>query len=99
MTSSGVVSTIGTGTGIDGRGMAFDDANRILYATNSSDESLYSVDVGSGLAQLIGSLGLGIDTSFNGLAYVEINNILYLNGGVDNVIRDRPVSPTLGGWA
>jgi hypothetical protein len=90
MTSSGVVSTIGTGTGIDGRGMAFDDANRILYATNSDDESLYSVDVSTGMAQRIGGLGLGIDTSHNGLAYDEFNKILYLNGGVDNV------SPLIG---
>lgn len=90
MTADGTVSTIGTGTGIDGRGLAFDDANRILYATNSSDESLYSVDVATGIAQRIGALGLGIDTSHVGLAYDEINKILFLNGGVDNV------SPLIG---
>jgi len=90
MAPSGVVTTIGAGTGIDGRGMAFDDVNRILYATSSSDESLYTVDVSTGAAQRIGAFGLGIDTSFSGLAYDEVNRILYLNGGVDDV------SPLIG---
>lgn len=35
VTPAGVVATIGTGTGIDGRGMAYDDTHGILYATNS----------------------------------------------------------------
>ena len=90
MTPSGVIATIGPGTGIDGRGMAFDDRNQILYATNSSDESLYSVDISTGIAHLVGPFGIGIDTSHSGLAYDEENQILYLNGGVDNI------SPLIG---
>lgn len=85
MTPGGVVSTIGAGTGIDGEGMAFDDVNGILYATNRGDESLYSINVSTGVAQRIGALGIGIAGDSHGLAYDEINEILYLNGSVDNV--------------
>ena len=90
MTPIGVTATIGTGTGIDGRGLAFDDANRVLYATNSADESLYKVNISIGTSELVGPFGLGVDTSFSGLAYDEDNQILYLNGGVDNI------SPLIG---
>jgi hypothetical protein len=78
MTPAGVVTTIGAGTGIDGRGMAFDDANRILYATSSGDQSLYRVDVSTGIAQRIGDFG--VDVSHSGLAYDEAEMTLYLNG-------------------
>lgn len=80
LTAAGVVTTIGTGTGIDGRGMAYDDLNDILYATNFGG-SLYTVDTTLGTASLIGSMGLDISANRIGLAYDEINQILYANSG------------------
>ena len=76
LTAAGVVTTIGTGAGIDGRGMAFDDASDILYATGSG--SLYTVDVSLGTSTLIGSLGVSTGLRV-GLAYDELLGILYAN--------------------
>jgi DNA-binding beta-propeller fold protein YncE len=64
-------------TGIDGRGMAYDDANGILYATNYDDSGLYSVDINTGAATYIGDTGVRCDLV--GLAYDDWNQILYLN--------------------
>ena len=75
MTAGGVVTTIGTGAGIDGRGMAFDDVNDILYATGSG--SLYTVNTATGASTLVG--GMQLDTGLIGLAYDEIADILYAN--------------------
>ena len=72
----GTVVSVGPGTGIDGRGMAYDDGRGVLYATNNSDLSLYSVDVTTGLATVIGPLGLGF--AHGGLAYDESTQTLYL---------------------
>lgn len=88
LTAGGVVTSIGTGTGIDGRGMAFDDGNGILYATDWATDSLYSVDVTTGTSTLLGSMGLGTFTI--GLAFDELNGILYANassqgGGTDSL--------------
>lgn len=80
MTPGGVVTTIGTGTGIDGRGMAFDDANKILYATGSGG-ALYTVDTISGVATLIGDMGIGSERI--GLAMDEVTGVLYANRGDD----------------
>jgi hypothetical protein len=77
VTPGGAVTTIGTGAGIDGRGMAFDDANGILYATGSG--SLYTVDITTGVAALVGSMG--IDTGNIGLDYDEDAGILFANDG------------------
>lgn len=75
MTAAGLVTTIGSGTGIDGRGMDYDDTNDILYATGSA--GLYTVDVALGTSTFIGSMG--ISTGRIGLAYDEFSNILYAN--------------------
>lgn len=77
VTPAGVVATIGSGTGIDGRGMAYDDTNGILYATGAG--GLYTVDVTTGTATLIGSMG--ISTGNIGLDYDEIAGVLYANDG------------------
>jgi hypothetical protein len=75
----GSVQTIGSGTGIDGRGMEYDNTHGILYATGS-DGSLYTVSTSTGTSTLIGLTG--VDTStYVGLAYDECNEILYLNDG------------------
>jgi hypothetical protein len=79
ITSGGVVTTIGAGTGIDGRGMAYDGVNDILYATRSFDSGLYTVDTTTGTAQFIGSMGL--NTNRIGLAYDEDTQTLYANEG------------------
>lgn len=80
ITTGGVVTSIGSGAGIDGRGMAYDDGNGILYATGGS--SLYTVDTTTGTSSLIGNMGL--NTSYFGLAFDEINGILYGNGADAN---------------
>ena len=79
VTPGGVVTDIGTGAGIDGRGLAYDDLHDVLYATGSDNSSLYTVDVGTGTATVIGSLG--VDATFVGLAYDEVNQVLFLNRG------------------
>jgi hypothetical protein len=77
ITAGGVVTSIGTGTGIDGRGMAYDDLNDILYATSSGDNGLYTVDTTTGTAQLVGLMGISAVNI--GLAYNEITQTLYAN--------------------
>lgn len=79
ITPGGVATLIGTGAGIDGRGMAFDDLNDILYATHSGDSGLYQVDTTTGVAQFIGNMG--IDAGNIGLAYDEVAQTLYANDG------------------
>ncbi len=76
MNATGSVTTIGSGTGIDGRGMAYDDANDILYAT-AGNGGLYSVDTMLGTSSLIGAMG--IYTGMIGLAFDENTGTLYAN--------------------
>jgi DNA-binding beta-propeller fold protein YncE len=66
-------------TGIDGRGMAYDDANGILYAINFSDASLYTVDIATGLSTRVGPTGTPCDAI--GLAYDEFTRTLYMSEG------------------
>jgi MYXO-CTERM domain-containing protein len=75
---NGVMTVIGP-TGIDGRGMAYDDANGILYAVNSTDASLYTIDILTGLSTRIGATNIPIDMV--GLAFDESTGTLYLNEG------------------
>ena len=81
LAADGTVTSIGAGSGIDGRGMAFDDANGILYATDSTTASLYTVSLADGTATLVGPTGLG-DLGEVGLAYDEADDILYLNDAI-----------------
>jgi hypothetical protein len=79
---SGPINTIGAGTGIDGRGMAYDPNTGILYATGSNSygqQSLYSVDTSTGIASLIGAMG--ITNYFIGLAFDPASKVLYANTG------------------
>ena len=79
----GTVTAIGTGTGIQGRGMAFDDSNDILYALGPGfdAQSLYTIDVSTGSSTLIGSTG--ISSPQVGLAYDEDFDILYMLAAPD----------------
>ncbi|MCJ8296672.1 MAG: PEP-CTERM sorting domain-containing protein [Colwellia sp.] len=83
ITSSGVVTTIGSGTGINGRGMAYDDGNDILYATDGG--ALYSVDVLLGTSTLIGTTGVANNI---GLAFDENTGTLYANAASSLYILD-----------
>jgi len=80
MTAGGSYTSIGS-TGLDGRGMAYDDANGVLYATNAYGSpgatTLYTVDITTGAATMVGSMGL--DSYLIGLAYDEVNDTLYAN--------------------
>jgi len=80
MTADGTYTVIGP-TGIDGRGLAYDDQQGILYATGGYGSpgatTLYTVDTTTGAATLVGSMGL--DSVLIGLAYDEVNEILYAN--------------------
>lgn len=76
----GSVTTIGSGAGIDGPGMEYDDTHGILYAINS-DSILYTVSTETGTANLIGPTGLPPNRLDIGLAYDECNQILYANHG------------------
>ncbi len=79
---AGNVAAIGTGTGIDGRGMAFDPNTGTLYATTCDANyglSLYTVNTSTGLSSLVGSMG--ITNYYVGLAYDPILQILYANTG------------------
>ena len=84
VTPGGVINAIVTGTGIEGRGMAFDNNHGILYSTGPGDEtqSLYTVDTTTGTATLIGSTG--INSYFVGLEYNEANDTLYMLADPDN---------------
>jgi DNA-binding beta-propeller fold protein YncE len=74
--ADGIMTSIGP-TGIDGRGMAYDDTHGILYATNYDDSGLYTIDINTGASTYIGDTGVRCDIV--GLAYDEVNQILYLN--------------------
>lgn len=87
MTASGEVVVIGNQTiSVDGRGMAYDDAHGILYATDFQQGQgiglydLYTIDVVSGAATLVGPLGIEAHPGGSiGLAYDEITETLYAN--------------------
>lgn len=78
VTPAGVITTIGSGTGIEGRGMAYDNGNGILYATGpgSGVQSLYAVNTTTGTATLIGSTG--INSYMIGLAFDDATGTLYM---------------------
>lgn len=74
----GSITSIGSGTGISGAGMAYDDTNGILYAVDGA--SLYTISVTDGTSALVGPLGF-LTTIRLGLAYNECNQTLYMNDG------------------
>jgi hypothetical protein len=58
--------------------MAFDNINRILYATSFGNPgSLYTVDVATGTSTLVGSMGILPDLI--GLAFDDAAQVLYAN--------------------
>lgn len=78
VTTAGVITNIGaTAPTIDGRGMAYDDLNGILYATGGGN--LWSVNTTTAVATFIGALG--VSDGVMGLAYDELTQTLYANDG------------------
>jgi len=73
---SGAFSTIGN-TNIQISDLAYDSVHGILYAVDDSD-NLYTVNVTTAAATLIGSTGLGNQIKI-GLGYDSNNNVLYAN--------------------
>lgn len=76
VTPEGIITTIGD-TFVDATGLAFDDANRILYGIDNGQD-LYTISVSDGSAEFIGSTGLTDTSNDTGLAYDEINKVLYM---------------------
>lgn len=77
LTPGGVTTAIGTGVGAQIRGLAYNDADDILYGLgwDNSVVSLYNIDTTTGVGSLIGLTGM---TDFYlGLAYDEDSGILY----------------------
>jgi len=75
--TTGTITPIGTGTGIIGAGMEYADSTATLYATgNDTTTDLYTVDVATGTASLIGSTGLFSNAT--GLAFDETSGTLYM---------------------
>jgi hypothetical protein len=92
VTPTGAITTIGsTDPWVDGRGMAYDNINQILYATGNSN--LYTIDTTTAAASLIGSMG--IDDDYFGLAYDPINDILFGNSGNTNNLYSIDVTSGL----
>lgn len=78
----GTFATIGSGTGTDGAGMAYDNTHGILYALGSNG-SLYTISTTTGSSSLIGPTGITDDSLYLGLAYDECAQALYANDGAN----------------
>jgi len=68
-TINGTPNTIGP-TGISGnkKGLAYDECDRILYLNDGISKQLYTLDISTGAATLVGSNDL-VDDDINGLAW------------------------------
>ncbi len=109
---NGTVQTIGTGSDIGFGGMAYDDANEILYGLSDEAEgmNLYTISTTTGELTLIGPSGIPEPDFSSGLAYDEINEILYanfedvlytlnVNTGSATLVGSNNVDETLDGLA
>jgi hypothetical protein len=89
----GAIETIGSGLGLEIqngiRGMAYDDRNGILYATDyyDADANLYTIDTITGLATLVGSLGLQV--AFLGRIFEKRHPITHNLGVVDRKYMEK----------
>ena len=73
----GTVNVVGSSS-IQGRGMAYDDGNGILYATGGN--GLYTVNTATGESTLVGPMDISTD-GYAGLAFDECSGILYMTAG------------------
>ncbi len=73
----GTVNVVGPSS-IDGRGMAYDDGNSILYATGGN--GLYTVNTATGVSTLVGPMDISTDGNV-GLAFDECSGTLYMTAG------------------
>jgi hypothetical protein len=79
VTPTGVITPIGSGdTANDGRGLAYDDGNGVLYSI-ALNGNLYTVNVTTGASTLVGPTGISTFMIFAGLAYDEVADVLYAN--------------------
>lgn len=85
----GSITSIGSGTGVSGAGMAYDDTNGILYAVDNT--SLYTISVADGTGTLVGPLGF-ITGIRLGLEYNECNQTLYMNDGSTGLLYSVDVN-------
>jgi len=82
VTPGGVVTDIGPTDGpVPMAGLAFDSLNGILYGAGDGD--LYTFNLSTGSATLVGSTGLGFNVNA-GLAYDAATGTLYLNSAETN---------------
>lgn len=70
--TTGLATTIGTHGIEDLFGLAFDSSSNTLYASGESPQGLYTLDVNTGQANLVGQPGVGLD----GLAYDSLRDDL-----------------------
>ncbi len=84
---TGAVTTIGNTNNGGILGLAFDQANDILYGvtlTAASAIDLVTINPSSGVVTSIGATGQTASNTLAGLAFDEDNDILYMNLGISN---------------
>ncbi|GJM14975.1 MAG: hypothetical protein DHS20C13_03020 [Thermodesulfobacteriota bacterium] len=79
---NGNTQTIGVGSGLEFAGLAYDDANEILYGLNV-EGNLYTISTTTGDTSLVGATGVSEPGNNMGLAYDERNEILYANNSIE----------------
>lgn len=83
-------------TGIAGQGLAYDDGAGVLYGLDVGQESLFTIDTGTGVASAVGPLDIGaVSLDFSGLALDEAGGSLFLNDGVGGGLYS--IDTTTGG--
>jgi hypothetical protein len=90
VTPGGPIETVGSSLGLDFRSLALDRERNILYASTYYDgvPDLYAINVGTGIATLIGSLGFS-PASYGGdvpLYYDNTAEILYASNSIDRAL-------------
>lgn len=86
------IGTISSNAGTTG-GLAWDDANQIMYLTSTSLDSLYTLDISTGQATLVGEY-IGQQYFMHGLEYDSSTGTLYGISSHDNGLYN--ISTTTG---
>ncbi|MFG0285046.1 MAG: DUF6923 family protein, partial [Phycisphaerales bacterium JB039] len=91
---SGAATAIGSPLGGSMSGLAFNDDDRMLYATNDGPGAtqLMRINPATGAGEVVGSLGLGA-SDCDGLAYCADDGMLYtLDDATDTLYRVNPAT-------